>query len=109
MTLVAMGTVVTDPPKSQQPNQVPGSVVPTGLQADNHITRHSGCRKVSTWHQIGDGLLAEALGLLTSQQGFPGLRVLRWTLAPQDLGLGLILPTWAMCPHIYFHFPFFFF
>ena len=76
MTLVAMGTVATDPPKSQQPNQVPGSVAPTRLQADNHITRHSGCWKVSTWHQIGDRLLAEALGLLTSQQGLP------WTSGP---------------------------
>lgn len=66
-----MGTAATDPPRSQQPNQAPGSGAPPGLQADSRSTRHSGGQKVSTRHQTWDGILAEALGFLTSQRGPP--------------------------------------
>lgn len=35
-----------DPPRPQKPKQAPSLVAPTGLPADNHITRHPSCWRV---------------------------------------------------------------
>lgn len=59
-----------DPPRPQKPKQAPSLVAPTGLPADNHITRHPSCWW-GLWAETWSRLLAGAPGILTSQRGPP--------------------------------------
>lgn len=77
-----------DPPRSQKPKQAPGLVAPTGLLADNHITRHPSCWKVGHVGHDVESAPGRGAGLPDEpSRALCGLGLLWWTLESRGLAL----------------------